>query len=412
MGHMWLITLLLLSVTTSTSSSIVAKRKSVWRNKFNNGSAFLPNWMGHLMPAIENASILDLSLPGTHDTMTYDLDLIVSDGGIDGEDSISDLLQYITDHYPNAPLDFVLKIVRDLATTQMMNVTQMLDSGIRFLDFRTMREKHEDDWRCLHLLQTKELSRVYFHKIRDWIEEHDTEIVIIWISKHGNDNAEGQSQYPDVTIQEKQRYWNNITEIFDGRLFDTTLSSLKDTPIKTLLERKHNVVILASDYAEFTSNSTLALDTHVMMDNDLTTNYPLDQLRQTNLNAFRNGKMHRASDASQNDKFWLRSQSGEGPDSTMEDVAKLHLEGQGTQKYVTDCANAFGIPNMTKWCPDTLLQQSQLHNYYLQRDLEEAYVVFEREAREFQSYHLLMEYHSNAHSNTYEHQQIPEHEAR
>ena len=285
--------------------------------------------MGHLMPAIENASILDLSFPGTHDTMTYDLDLIVSDGGIDDEDYISDLLQYISDHYPNAPLDYVLKIVRDLATTQIMNVTESLDSGIRFLDFRTMREKHEDDWRCLHLLQTKELSRVYFHKIRDWIEEHDTEIVIIWISKHGNDNAEGQSQYPDVTIQEKQRYWNNITEIFGGRLFDTTLSSLKDTPIKTLLERKHNVVILASDYAEFTSNSTLALDTHVMMDNDLTNNYPLDQSRQANLNDFSNGKIHRELDASENDKFWLRSQSGAGPASTMEDIVKLHFEGVG-----------------------------------------------------------------------------------
>lgn len=297
-----LFALLLLFVNTSTSLST--------RKEFNNGTAFLPDWMGHIMPAIENASILDLSLPGTHDTMTYDLDLIVSDGGIDDEDKISDLLQYITDHYPNAPLDYVLKIVRDLATTQLLNVTSALNSGIRFLDFRTMREEHEDDWRCLHLLQTKELSRKYFHHIRDWIEEHDTEIVIIWISKHGNDNSRGTDQYPDVTVKEKQRYWNNITEIFKGRLFDKSISSLKDTPIKTLLERKHNVVILASDYAEFTSNSTLALDTRVMMDNDLTGNYPLNNSRESNLNSFQNGKIHRAADASEG-KFWLRSQSGE-----------------------------------------------------------------------------------------------------
>ena len=57
----------------------------------------------------------------------------------------------------------------------------------------------------------------------------------------------------------------------------------------------------------------------------------------------------------------------------MKDITELHLAGQGTEKYETECAESFGIPNMTKWCPDTLLQQSQLHNYYLQRDLEDAY---------------------------------------
>lgn len=41
---------------------------------------FLSNWMGSLMPVIGNLSLLDISLPGTHDSMTFDLSTTVSDG--------------------------------------------------------------------------------------------------------------------------------------------------------------------------------------------------------------------------------------------------------------------------------------------------------------------------------------------
>lgn len=34
----------------------------------NQGEAFLPNWQGHLMEAIGNLSVLNLTFPGTHDS--------------------------------------------------------------------------------------------------------------------------------------------------------------------------------------------------------------------------------------------------------------------------------------------------------------------------------------------------------
>ncbi len=42
--------------------------------------AFLQDWMGALYPVVANQSLLDLSLPGTHDSITYDLSTTVSDG--------------------------------------------------------------------------------------------------------------------------------------------------------------------------------------------------------------------------------------------------------------------------------------------------------------------------------------------
>ena len=36
---------------------------------------FMANWMGSLMPAIGNFTVLDISMPGTHDTVREDLHL-------------------------------------------------------------------------------------------------------------------------------------------------------------------------------------------------------------------------------------------------------------------------------------------------------------------------------------------------
>ena len=38
-----------------------------------------------------------------------------------------------------------------------------------------------------------------------------------------------------------------------------------------------------------------------------------------------------------------------------------------------DCAKVFGIPNMTKWCPLTLMDVGSLGNYYNQQVLETVY---------------------------------------
>ena len=38
---------------------------------------FMESWMQALFPVIGNATILDLSMPGTHDTLTYDLSTTV-----------------------------------------------------------------------------------------------------------------------------------------------------------------------------------------------------------------------------------------------------------------------------------------------------------------------------------------------
>lgn len=62
--------------------------------KFNSTS-FLSNWMGQLLPLLGASPLLELSLPGTHDTLTYDLSTTVSEVGYLRDGS---LLMYLLFH--------------------------------------------------------------------------------------------------------------------------------------------------------------------------------------------------------------------------------------------------------------------------------------------------------------------------
>jgi hypothetical protein len=86
--------------------------------------------MGDMMGLIENVTVLDLTLPGTHDTMTWDLCPVVSDGANDLPAPVADLLHQLGDW------GHLGEFARNQSVTQGLNVTQQLDNGVRFLDFR------------------------------------------------------------------------------------------------------------------------------------------------------------------------------------------------------------------------------------------------------------------------------------
>ena len=84
---------------------------------------FLSNWMRELTQHIGHATLLDLSLPGTHDSLTYNLSLKVSDGGIDGMDKFSELVHEEDKLVPNKLSSFI----RRQAQTHALNITGQLN---------------------------------------------------------------------------------------------------------------------------------------------------------------------------------------------------------------------------------------------------------------------------------------------
>lgn len=330
---------------------------------------FLANWMGELMSVLGDSSLLDLSLPGTHDTLTYDLSTTVSEGGIEEFYKLAELLHNKTDIIP----DFIEDFMRSGAQTQDLTITQQLDAGIRFLDVRMMLEYTDDtpEWYSLHMMQSRDLSIKYFHDIRSWMDAHPTEVVVMWLSKHGNECATGQDQYPNVSVEQKQNFWHEILSIFEGITVDFSQSNLNETSLKTLVERGHRAVFYVADFVEMTgyvdgdgTNPTYALDS-CLIDNQLGNPAgpsAVDHQRELYLSA----NERKASDK-KNQRLYLVSLVG-GMNYVYATLLKFGILDKlpkDDSELVAECAKSFNTPGMN-WCPETLLDGSQLANYYTQ----------------------------------------------
>eukprot|EP00494_Astrolonche_serrata_P010032 UN10091 len=98
---------------------------------------FLANWQENLIKFVENRTLSDLYILGTHDSLTYDLSLTIADGAVDDHPFISKVLHYISGVTPK-------HWIRSQGQTQGLTITEQLENGIRFIDFRNMYSA--DEW--------------------------------------------------------------------------------------------------------------------------------------------------------------------------------------------------------------------------------------------------------------------------
>lgn len=321
---------------------------------------FLPNWMGHVWPAIKGLTILDLSLPGTHDTMTYDLSTSVADGGLDDYEILSDLL-----HDLGTIIPVVGEFIQPQAQTQNLNLTEQLNNGIRFLDFRTMNTG--DSWRSLHCVQSNGLSLDYLKEVKVWMDNHPTEIVVIMVSKHGSPCASGNHAYPGISQAEKMKFWSDIEGLFGSLLIDNS-SPVNTTAISEMVENGQRVLMYVSDYTEFTNSSPKAVD-GCLVDSNSPVNV-LDEVSSFNDTMMKLKNMPETLRSNRKvNKFALLSFAQSQGKAVIWDNARLEFDPTVDIMEVRhDCAKQFDIPSFTvsPWCPGTLLDVAQLSNYYNQ----------------------------------------------
>lgn len=222
----------------------------------------LPNWMGAFYEAglLNDTRIIDLALPGSHDSLSYDLSLTVSDDGIDNLTRLAALLHALSGGALKLLPGDLEEFFRMQGKTQQLTLSQQLDNGIRFLDVRIMWEPDKKEWYSIHFMQSKLPAEDYLRQIRAWLDAHPHEVIVIWLSKHGSPTATGQSQYPGVTPAQKHQFWDKYCHIFDGLLQHANETSIFTTPLSDMIEKNHRIVSYVSDYAEFTQLSPLALD--------------------------------------------------------------------------------------------------------------------------------------------------------
>ena len=267
--------------------------------------------------------------------------------------------------------------VRQQGQTQGLNLTAMLDGGIRFIDFRIMYtdapgKSGDRDWYCLHGCQTTHTAAIYLGQLKAWLAAHPTEVVVLWSSRHGDNGINGAAQYPDTTPAVRQAFWHEVVAIFGEMLFDSSNATLAETPVATMLKKRQQLVWYAADWAEFTGSSARAID-NAQIDNQLPGASWSPGGQADLARTFASATATRAADKAAN-RFFLVSLADSPPGSVVEEAAELRfLPFFDPKGHTETCAKQFPSLNMSGWCPVTLMDCSLLAAYYNQVALDAAY---------------------------------------
>ncbi|XP_053269782.1 PI-PLC X domain-containing protein 1 isoform X2 [Pleuronectes platessa] len=139
------------------------------------GSGQVPSfcdWMSQLPGELHKIPLCSLAIPGSHDSMSYDLDI---NSSVVEPDNLKGL----------SKIYLARRIVHKWAVTQEESITKQLDAGVRYFDLRIARKPNDPDPTRLyfyHGLYTRTDVETGLRMIHDWAEKHPKEILILALS--------------------------------------------------------------------------------------------------------------------------------------------------------------------------------------------------------------------------------------
>lgn len=180
------------------------------------------DWMSQLPPELHSIPLFNLAIPGSHDSMSYDLD--INSSIIEPE-----RLKRFSKIY------CARKIVRKWATTQEETITKQLDIGVRYFDLRIARKPNDTNPNRLyfyHGLYTQTDVETVLKVINDWAERHPREILILALSHFkGFDKKNGVHLHTHLI--------NFIKTLFGAKLL-----LRKDIPtLKSCWDKGRNIIV-------------------------------------------------------------------------------------------------------------------------------------------------------------------------
>eukprot|EP00756_Hemistasia_phaeocysticola_P021025 Hpha_TRINITY_DN15751_c1_g9::TRINITY_DN15751_c1_g9_i1::g.40825::m.40825 len=341
------------------------------------GDDIYPSWMGKIAPVAGNMSILDWSLPGTHDSMTWDLSTTVADDTNDLEPWEAWILHDLHDAF------WAAEFIKEQAQTQGLSVEGQLNTGVRFLDMRMTFTAppsggsglSDYDWYSIHLVESNHKVVDYFTSLKNWLDAHPTEVVVVWLTKHGSSCPTGTDQWPGASVADKQKLWGQLRTLFGGLMFDNSKSRVNETSYNQMLARGERVVFYVADYKELTGGSeTRAYDACQHLSNNLHGGNLNDVPGTEKMwQSFLKGAGAKRETLKSQDKFYLVSVAGTPPSDQIKDAAFLrYLDWFKVEKEATikSCSKIWNMPNVTHWCPTTLEDAGIWRNYWSQRALD------------------------------------------
>lgn len=308
-------------------------------------------WMKQLYPVIKDKTLLDLSLPGSHDTLTFDLSHTVSYGGLKNT-RLSQILNYLT----SLGISFSDEL-RTLSITQNLDLPSQASAGIRLFDFRI--EYSSNEWRGVHFVQTNHSIKRYLRPLRKWIDDHPNEIFVFWISRHGM----GDHSF-ELSQEILDEGWNIFLDIFGDLIVPTDKYPIDSTSVGKLVSENKRIYCVTIEWEKFTRSSNLAYSNTAVQNNAKMKPYSIAQNREYMTNALTGERKY--------NKFWSESGASSMTLEFIEDIIFYKYLGWGLQKdhLLNSClANMDPVLKEKggKLCPEWLQELSQLINYYNQK---------------------------------------------
>uniref|UniRef100_A0A336M9J6 CSON014078 protein n=1 Tax=Culicoides sonorensis TaxID=179676 RepID=A0A336M9J6_CULSO len=178
----------------------------------------LENWMRNLNGEIKRTiPIINIAIPGSHDSFSYGINR-KSEPAPDAEKSMIIVYKY-----------FLPCVVRRWARTQKYQMSQQLNSGIRYFDLRT--SKKDSEYYFVHGLYCEEIEKP-LEDLRNFLDDHPDEFVIL-----------DCQHFYDFSHQDHIKFMQILIKAFGNRIYERIGTLLELTLDHAISQRKQLLII-------------------------------------------------------------------------------------------------------------------------------------------------------------------------
>ncbi|XP_024135100.1 PI-PLC X domain-containing protein 1 [Oryzias melastigma] len=205
------------------------------RSELSLGELPMESWMSHLPCALWDIPLYHLAIPGSHNAITYCLDM---NDRSPVDPMQPDMLQKLDKYMKPLIRPFVYK----WAITQEYTIKQQLDCGVRYCDLRIAHRPNDSstDLYFYHGVYTTLTVETVLMEINEWLDAHPKEVVILSFS-----HFLGLSQELHMLLI------TTIRNVFSAKLCpkveDLTLRKLWTLGYQVIVSYEHNIVSSHSD---------------------------------------------------------------------------------------------------------------------------------------------------------------------
>lgn len=199
------------------------------------GELPMDSWMTHLPCALWDIPLYHLAIPGSHNAITYCLDM---NDRSPVDLTQPDMLQKLDKYMKPLIRPFVYK----WAKTQDYSIKQQLDCGVRYCDLRIAHRPNDSstDLYFYHGVYTTVTVETVLIEIREWLDAHPREVVILSFS-----------HFLGLSQELHMRLLRTIRNIFTSKLCPKmevlSLRNLWALGYQVIVSYEHNIVSYHSD---------------------------------------------------------------------------------------------------------------------------------------------------------------------